>query len=108
MKLTAFVIHVSNPFGVDQTILYYEVLQYFDIVDAVMSVNGDCLAICIGIYNYQTKLPKCYERYIAARPHAKTILKIIEEMPYKNVELLQNKVYNIVEKYNNNNIQDFN
>ncbi|QAT90329.1 hypothetical protein KM622_gp043 [Spodoptera exempta nucleopolyhedrovirus] len=92
MKLVTFVMAIDNNNCVlDQEQIYETYLKHFDVIDAIMCLNGDCLAVCVSAadsLNRPTALCdfKCDKLQIVDQHH--------------DVELLLERMYNIVELYN--------
>ncbi|ABY65834.1 hypothetical protein [Orgyia leucostigma nucleopolyhedrovirus] len=100
MNLIVFVVHISNPHQLSQRNIYEKYLIYFDVMDAIMCNNGECLAACIGVLNTDTTLPVCFESFEASTFNDGVCqLKILETDCYEQAETIQTKIYNIAESY---------
>ncbi|QNV47870.1 ac117-like protein [Alphabaculovirus altersperidaniae] len=96
MKLITFVMAVQNRFGLKQRDIYENVLKYFDVIDAIMCLNGDCLAVCRSTAT-DTDEPAAFLDFIAAN-NTKDALQIVDR--HDDVDLLLERMYNIVEMFN--------
>ncbi|AAF33577.1 ORF47 [Spodoptera exigua multiple nucleopolyhedrovirus] len=102
MKLITFVMAVQNGSSVavcSQKFIYENVLKYFDVIDAIMCLNGDCLAVCRSVAT-STDEPAAFLDFVKKNDAAKTpMLQIVDR--HEHVELLLDRMYNIVEMFNN-------
>lgn len=87
MKLSAFVICVSNNFNYSQQDMYTLYLKHFDVHDAIMCANGDCLAVCVD------------QDIIIAQLNVEDVM-IVDTAPLSELATLVEKIYNVVEMYN--------
>ncbi|AGR56857.1 hypothetical protein Hesp105 [Hemileuca sp. nucleopolyhedrovirus] len=105
MKLTAFVMYISNPQNLLQRSIYEKYLTFFDVVDAVMCDTGECLVTCVSRLNITSDLPICFETFITSeRNDGICNFMIIDRDDYENLEKLQDSVFNTVEKFNDINL----
>ncbi|AWW14468.1 hypothetical protein KM620_gp108 [Hyposidra talaca nucleopolyhedrovirus] len=106
MRLTAFVLHLSNTLNLTQQSIYEKYLRRFDVIDAIMCAgNSECLAVCVGAFNPVTKLPVPYEQFMCSEYNDNVCgLSIIDWDSYENVTKLLNMIYNVIEQYNNVNV----
>nr|QED40104.1 hypothetical protein [Spodoptera frugiperda multiple nucleopolyhedrovirus] len=98
MKLVNFVISIHNHLNLDQKDVYYKILRHFDVVDAVMCINGDCLAVCKSAVTHENE-PVDFLNFINHNDdNDEHDMKIVDQ--YEDVELLLDRIYNVVEMYN--------
>ncbi|QYC92773.1 AC117 [Trabala vishnou gigantina nucleopolyhedrovirus] len=101
MKLTAFVLYITNPHNLKQEIVYNKYLRQFDVVDAVMCNNGECLATCVSQLNTNSNQPVCYERFVLSVHNDNVCtLTILDLTDYEHMDILQNLIYHVIETYN--------
>ncbi|QHB21773.1 ac117 [Artaxa digramma nucleopolyhedrovirus] len=102
MKLVAFVLHITNPNKLLQQTIYEKYLVNFDVIDAVMCKNGECLATCVSSFDALSHTPKCYDNFIKSNDNdGACSVTIMDIDSYDNLEYMQNVVYIICENYNN-------
>ncbi|AAZ38217.1 ORF-51 [Agrotis segetum nucleopolyhedrovirus A] len=94
MKLITFVMAILNRADLDQQQIYEKYLKHFDVVDAIMCANGDCLAVCVSAADTLNE-PLAYTKFKCVKKH---LLQIVDR--HDDVELLLERMYNIVEMYN--------
>ncbi|AYN44998.1 se38 [Alphabaculovirus alterspexiguae] len=93
MKLVTFVMAINNNNCVlDQQQIYETYLKYFDVIDAIMCINGDCLAVCVSTVDSLNR-PTALSKFKCNN------LQIVDQ--HHDVEMLLDRMYNIVELYNN-------
>ncbi|ACO53555.1 unknown [Euproctis pseudoconspersa nucleopolyhedrovirus] len=102
MKLIAFVIHIANPDNLLQKTIYEKYLINFDVIDAVMCKNGECLAICLSsVVSGSSNIPKCYNNFVKkTRNDGVCSITIMDTAEYENLDVLQDLVFYICEKFN--------
>ncbi|AIE47833.1 ac117-like protein [Peridroma alphabaculovirus] len=94
MKLIAFVMVVFNRTNMEQKQIYETYLQHFDVIDAAMCLNGDCLAVCVSAASDDDR-PADFVDFKCSKKH---LLHIVDRDD--DVELLLDRMYNIVEMFN--------
>ncbi|QEI03516.1 hypothetical protein [Spodoptera cosmioides nucleopolyhedrovirus] len=111
MKLITFVMAVQNSFSnngtLEQEYIYENVLKHFDVIDAIMCLNGDCLAVCrsaatstdepVAFLDFKNKNKNKNNINNVNAKHA--LLEIVDRD--EDVEILLERMYNIVEMFNN-------
>jgi Protein of unknown function (DUF1623) len=85
---------ISNRANLDQQIIYEKYLKYFDVIDAVMCLNGDCLAVCVSAVDAANR-PRSFAEFKCDKPHCINIIDI-----HDDAEVLLNRMYDIVAKFN--------
>ncbi|AIZ48606.1 asb048 [Agrotis segetum nucleopolyhedrovirus B] len=95
MKLITFVMVIFNRAAdLSQQQIYETFLKHFDVIDAIMCNNGDCLAVCISAADTLDR-PVAFAEFQCAKKH---LMQIVDR--HENVEVLLERMYNIVEMYN--------
>lgn len=101
MKLIAFVLYITNVHKLPQDYIYKNYLKCFDVIDAVMCNNGECLAVCVSSIDRAFTGPKCFKAFLKNhRNNEACQISVLDIQDYKHLDLLQDYVYNIVEMYN--------
>ncbi|AIU41342.1 ac117 [Sucra jujuba nucleopolyhedrovirus] len=102
MKLVAFVLHVSNEKNHCQQYIYETYLKHFDVVDAVMCRNNECLAVCVS-----PRRPNCvpqsfyrFRKFISKEKEDDCDLRIIDIDCYSNLESLVTTIHEIMLNFN--------
>ena len=95
MKLATFVMVVKNRFGLSQGEVYETILKHFDVIDAIMCLDGDCLAVCRSAIN-------CADEPTAVSDFNNLVSRdtILIVDRHDDVELLLERMYYMVDKYN--------
>ncbi|ACH88576.1 hypothetical protein HaMNV_gp054 [Helicoverpa armigera multiple nucleopolyhedrovirus] len=93
MKLITFVLAIFNRDNLDQQAIYETYLRHFDVIDAVMCLNGDCLAVCVSAADSLDR-PRSFVDFKCNKRH---IINIVDR--HDNVEVLLDRVYNIAEQF---------
>lgn len=84
---------VSNRANLDQQAIYETYLRHFDVIDAVMCLNGDCLAVCVSAADSSDR-PRSFVDFKCDKRH---IINIVDR--HENVEVLLDRVYDIVAQF---------
>jgi Protein of unknown function (DUF1623) len=95
MQLINFTVGIINEQRYTCKEIYLLYLRYFDVIDAVMCVNGDCLAVCRSSVD-ELGWPLCFKRFVTNNRNS--IIRIIDQ--HHDIELLTNRMYEIVEVLN--------
>ena len=88
MNINAFVICVNNDCNMDQSEMYVMYLKFFNVIDAIMCGNGDCLAVCVG-----------GEENFKSQVNISNNVQIVESAPYEHLTQLLDKIYDVVELF---------
>ncbi|AXU41646.1 ORF47 [Spodoptera eridania nucleopolyhedrovirus] len=101
MELITFVMAIQNYSGLEQNDIYENILKHFDVLDAIMCMNGDCLAVCRSASTANNE-PAAFVDFVYNNTNGgKNVLQIVDR--HEDAELLLERMYNIVEMFDNNN-----
>ncbi|WBB27283.1 hypothetical protein [Mythimna sequax nucleopolyhedrovirus] len=94
MKRITFVLAIFNHDNLDQQAIYEKYLRHFDVIDAVMCLNGDCLAVCVSSADALDR-PRSFVNFKCDK---QSTIKVVDV--HEDVSVLLDRVYNIVERFN--------
>ncbi|AUV65319.1 hypothetical protein [Alphabaculovirus myunipunctae] len=100
MKLITFVMSITNRSNLEQDAIYETYLRHFDVIDAVMCLSGDCLAVCVSAADPSNR-PRSFVEFQCQKRH---LLNIVDT--HDDAQVLLDRMYDIVEEYNANIYQD--
>lgn len=86
---------IFNRSDLDQQQIYETYLKHFDVIDAIMCTNGDCLAVCVSAVDTMDR-PVAFIEFRRPKRH---LLQIVDR--HDDVDLLLERMYNIAEAFNN-------
>nr|UVZ34897.1 AC117-like protein [Melanchra picta nucleopolyhedrovirus] len=94
MKRITFVLAIFNRDNLDQQAIYEEYLRHFDVIDAVMCLNGDCLAVCVSSVDAFDR-PRSFVDFRCDK--RRRTISVVDR--HEDVEVLLDRVYDIAQQF---------
>ncbi|AKC91660.1 ac117 [Lambdina fiscellaria nucleopolyhedrovirus] len=97
MNLTAFIVYFRNSENLSSQEMYSTRFVHFDVIDAMMCKNGQCLAVCVSAVDPLNNNPRCFNAYEAAFENNNDVILI--KKGYEDLDELWEMMHDLINEY---------